>query len=148
MTGSGYNFPMPNKFFPYIALVIGIVALSLSAMFVRWAAAPGPIFGFYRLFISTILLTPIFIRQQKNLERIDKKYVALPLLGGTFYRIRFCILEFIAKIHHSRQCDPAWRHGTVVGGIVCVLHLTGKAARHLLAWTYHRANRRGARYGQ
>ena len=31
---------MQNKFVPYIALAVGISALSLSAMFVRWAEAP------------------------------------------------------------------------------------------------------------
>ena len=75
---------MQNKYFPYIALVIGISALSLSAMFVRWSEAPGPIVGFYRLLISSFLLTPLFIRQQKKLEPIDKKYLAFPLLAGIF----------------------------------------------------------------
>ena len=65
---SGYNLPMQNKVVPYIALGIGITALSLSAMFVRWSEAPGPITGFYRLLISTIFLTPLFIRQQIKLE--------------------------------------------------------------------------------
>ena len=33
---------MPQKkFFPYIALAVGITALSLSAMFVRWADEIG-----------------------------------------------------------------------------------------------------------
>jgi len=73
---------MKNKFFPYIALAVGISALSLSAMFVRWAEAPGPITGFYRLLISTILLTPLFLRQQKKLEPIDKKYLIFPVVAG------------------------------------------------------------------
>jgi drug/metabolite transporter (DMT)-like permease len=80
---------MQNKYFPYIALAIGMTALSLSAMFVRWAAAPGPIFGFYRLLISTILLTPLFIRQQKKLEPIYKKYLAFPLIAGVFTAFDF-----------------------------------------------------------
>lgn len=63
---SGYNPSMQNKFFPYIALAIGISALSLSAMFVRWADAPGAMTGFYRLLISTLLLTPFFFKQQMN----------------------------------------------------------------------------------
>ena len=86
---SGYNLPMQNKFFPYIALAIGISALSLSAMFVRWAEAPGPVTGFYRLLISTIFLTPLFIRQQKQLEPIDKKYLFFPLLAGIFTAFDF-----------------------------------------------------------
>jgi drug/metabolite transporter (DMT)-like permease len=80
---------MQNKIFPYIALAIGICALSLSAMFVRWAEAPGPIVGFYRLLISTIFLTPIFIRQQKKLKPIDKKYLIFPILAGIFTAFDF-----------------------------------------------------------
>ena len=80
---------MQNKFVPYIALAIGISALSLSAMFVRWAEAPGPITGFYRLLISTILFTPLFIRQQKQLEPINKKYLIFPLFAGIFTAFDF-----------------------------------------------------------
>jgi drug/metabolite transporter (DMT)-like permease len=80
---------MQNKFFPYIALAAGISALSLSAMFVRWAEAPGTVTGFYRLLISTIFLTPFFIRQQKRLEPIDKKYLLFPLLAGIFTAFDF-----------------------------------------------------------
>ncbi len=85
----GYNLQMQNKLFPYIALAIGITALSLSAMFVRWAEAPGPIVGFYRLLISSFLLTPFFIQQQKKLEPIDKKYLIFPILGGIFTAFDF-----------------------------------------------------------
>jgi drug/metabolite transporter (DMT)-like permease len=80
---------MQNKFFPYIGLAIGIIALSLSAMFVRWSEAPGPIVGFYRLLISSFLLTPLFIQQQKKLEPIDKKYLIFPILGGIFTAFDF-----------------------------------------------------------
>jgi drug/metabolite transporter (DMT)-like permease len=80
---------MQNKYFPYIALAIGIIALSLSAMFVRWSQAPGPIVGFYRLLISSIFLTPVFIRQQNKLEPIDKKHLVLPLLAGIFTAFDF-----------------------------------------------------------
>lgn len=88
---SGYNPTMQNKVVPYTALAIGITALSLSAMFVRWAEAPGPITGFYRLLISTIFLTPLFIRQQIKLEHIDKKYLIFPLLAGIFTAFDFAL---------------------------------------------------------
>ena len=82
---------MQKKFFPYIALAIGISALSLSAMFVRWAQAPGVVTGFYRLLFSTILLTPFFIRQQIKLRSIDKKYVFFPLFAGVFTAFDFAL---------------------------------------------------------
>ena len=71
-----------NRLLPYTALAVGISALSLSAMFVRWADAPGPMTGFYRLLISTFLLTPLFHRKQKQLAPIDKKYLYFPFVGG------------------------------------------------------------------
>lgn len=80
---------MQNKILPYLALAVGISALSLSAMFVRWAEAPGAVTGFYRLLFSTIFLSPLFIRQQKNLEPIEKKYLLFPLLGGLFTAFDF-----------------------------------------------------------
>jgi drug/metabolite transporter (DMT)-like permease len=88
---SGYNLSMQNKVFPYIALGIGITALSLSAMFVRWSEAPGPITGFYRLLISTIFLTPLFIRQQIKLKHLDKKFLVFPLLAGIFTAFDFAL---------------------------------------------------------
>lgn len=51
---------------PYAALVVSILALSLSAMFVRWANAPGPVTGFYRLLFSALMLTPFIIRQHRQ----------------------------------------------------------------------------------
>ncbi len=78
-----------NRFLPYIALAVGISALSLSAMFVRWADAPGPMTGFYRLLISTLLFTPLFLRQQKKLAPIDKKYLYFPLAGGVLTAFDF-----------------------------------------------------------
>lgn len=80
---------MQNKFFPYIALLIGVSALSLSAMFVRWADAPGAVTGFYRLLISTTFLTPLFIQRQRQYESIDKKYLIFPLLAGIFTAFDF-----------------------------------------------------------
>jgi hypothetical protein len=56
---------------PYLALAIGVTALSLSAMFVRWADAPGPVTGFYRLLFATILLTPFFILRQRRSARLS-----------------------------------------------------------------------------
>ena len=94
----GYNLPVQNKFFPYIALAVGISALSLSAMFVRWAEAPGPVTGFYRLLISTILLTPLFIQQQKQLEPIDKKYLLFPILAGIFTAFDFAFWNSSLKL--------------------------------------------------
>jgi len=78
-----------NRLLPYFALAAGISALSFSAMFVLWAEAPGPITGFYRLLISTILLTPLFYQQQRQLAPLETKYMLLPIIAGIFTAFDF-----------------------------------------------------------
>lgn len=78
-----------KKIFPYLALGIGVLALSLSAMFVRWAKAPGPITGFYRLFFSTLILLPIFLREQSKNPPIPHSALIFPVLGGIFTALDF-----------------------------------------------------------
>lgn len=68
----------------YFALGIGIVSLSFSAMFVRWADAPGPVTAFYRLFLSVFLLFPFFVPRMKALPKIPSMPFVFPLLAGVF----------------------------------------------------------------
>ena len=68
----------------YLALGVGVLALSFSAMFVRWADAPGPITAFYRLFISIFLLLPFLIPRIKNSPDVRTRSVVFPILAGIF----------------------------------------------------------------
>ncbi len=68
----------------YLALGTGILALSLSAMFVRWANAPGPVTAFYRLFFSIFLLLPFFVLRIKANPSIKSWSILFPLLAGIF----------------------------------------------------------------
>lgn len=86
-----------NKLLPYIVLAVGIVALSLSAMFIRWSGAPGPITGFYRLFISTLLFLPFFIQQQKKLGPMEMRWVWFPLCAGLFTAFDFAFWNTSVK---------------------------------------------------
>lgn len=67
----------------YLALGIGVLALSFSAMFVRWADAPGPITALYRMFFSIFLLLPFLLARRTNDTPIIKtRVVVFPLLAG------------------------------------------------------------------
>jgi drug/metabolite transporter (DMT)-like permease len=76
---------------PYLALAIGISCLSLSAMFVRWAEAPGPVTGFYRLAISTLILTPAFVRRQAAGGKLSAQLLVFPLAAGLFTAFDFAL---------------------------------------------------------
>jgi drug/metabolite transporter (DMT)-like permease len=71
-----------KSFFPYLALGVGTLSLSLSAMYVRWADAPGTVTGFYRLFISTLIIVPFFIKRNTPIKNLAWSKILPPILGG------------------------------------------------------------------
>ena len=73
-----------NRILAYMALATGILSLGMTAMFVRWADAPGPVTGFYRLAIAPALTAPLFIRRQWKQAAIPRAHLLIPLLGGLF----------------------------------------------------------------
>jgi drug/metabolite transporter (DMT)-like permease len=74
-----------QKILPYLAMGATIVSLSFAAFFVRWANAPAPVMGFYRLGIATLILTPFFVRRRQRTPGVAPLrwgIVILPVLAG------------------------------------------------------------------
>ena len=76
--------PPSKRALPYLALVIGVMALSFSALFVRWADAPGTITSFYRMSLASLILAPVWAARGKNQIGSIRKFWFLPLAGGLF----------------------------------------------------------------
>jgi drug/metabolite transporter (DMT)-like permease len=66
----------------YLALGVSILALGFSPMFVRWADAPGPVTGFYRMAMAVILLLPFVIRRGFPGLKLGWRGWLFPILGG------------------------------------------------------------------
>jgi drug/metabolite transporter (DMT)-like permease len=84
MTHNRRTSPQDKTPLAYLALATGVLALSFSAMFVRWANAPGPVTAFYRLFFSIFLLLPLFALRWKASSSKSSGIFVLPLLAGIF----------------------------------------------------------------
>ncbi len=103
-----------NKFIPYLALAVGISALSLSAMFVRWAEAPGPITAFYRVLFATIFFAPFLIQQRKKFGNLEKRSLWFPIVAGAFTAFDFSIWNTAAqhttaaKVTLLGNTSPLW----------------------------------------
>ena len=67
---------------PYFALAIGVIALGFSALFVRWANAPGPVTGAYRMGLASMVLLPLAMRRGRG-RAWPRRGVIFALLGGT-----------------------------------------------------------------
>ena len=70
----------------YFTLFLGIIFLSISPLFVRWADAPGVVTSFYRMTTVVIITGLIFLMGKKSVagRGFPKKLWLLPILGGIF----------------------------------------------------------------
>ncbi len=82
------SMPATRKILPYLALGVTILSLAFAAFFVRWANAPASVFGFYRLGIATLILTPFFVRNTVRAQHTSQSprlfgwFLILPALAG------------------------------------------------------------------
>jgi len=85
------EFPTPiptthrSNLMAYLVLGVGILTVSFSAIFVRWAGAPGTVTSFYRMAIAALLLTWPVYRQNHNREELPRLGVRTAVLGGLFF---------------------------------------------------------------
>ena len=57
---------------PMILIVIGIMGISLSSIFVKYAQSPSVVTAAYRLLWTIILMTPAVICSKKNRQELWK----------------------------------------------------------------------------
>jgi drug/metabolite transporter (DMT)-like permease len=74
-----------SGFLIYLWLGIGIISISFSAIFVRWAGAPGPVASFYRTAIAVLLLAWPFYRRVKARGNLPRLGIPIAVLGGLFF---------------------------------------------------------------
>ncbi|WP_096156851.1 MULTISPECIES: DMT family transporter [Bacillus] len=77
---------------PYFALAIGVITVSLSAIFVKLAEAPAPVIAFYRLLFSVLLITPIFLyKYVGEIKAITRKDFIFSSIAGIFLAFHFIL---------------------------------------------------------
>lgn len=80
-------------FNPYIAVIIGVIAVSTSAILVKLASeAPAGIIAFYRMLFAVIMMAPLILFKYKNeLKNIQKQDWLLATLSGVFLACHFIL---------------------------------------------------------
>lgn len=76
----------------YAGLILGVLALSASAIFVRIANAPSSVIAFYRLLITGIVLLPflLFVKSNRDeLKTINAKKYGLFALSGLLLAVHY-----------------------------------------------------------
>ncbi|MCJ7695424.1 MAG: DMT family transporter [Anaerolineaceae bacterium] len=73
-----------TPFFSYLLLFLGVIFLSISPLFVRWANAPGVVTSFYRMFVVICVtgLILLFSKRKYLNKKIPSKLWLLLILAG------------------------------------------------------------------
>lgn len=88
------------RFLPFVALVVGVIAVSTSAIFVKLATAPAPVIAFYRLFFSTVLIAPVFfLKHFAELKNLSKKEWVYSTIAGIFLAFHFIL--WFESLHYT-----------------------------------------------
>ncbi len=87
---------------PMILIVVGIIGISLSSIFVKYAQAPSVVTAAYRLFWTVLLMSPVVLlsdERRSELLRTDRRTVWLCIVSGIFLALHFTI--WFESLNHT-----------------------------------------------
>lgn len=74
-----------------LLLTISIIAISFSAILVKWSEAPSTIISMYRMYFACIFLLPIVWVYRKEFYRLSKKDWLIVSIAGVFLGLHFAL---------------------------------------------------------
>lgn len=74
-----------------IPLAISIIAISFSAIFVKWSDAPATILSMYRMWLAGIFMLPMVYINRKEFKKLSKKDWWFLLFSGAFLALHFAL---------------------------------------------------------
>ncbi len=107
------NPPIP----PALVIAIGILAVSTSSIFIRYAQhdAPSLVIAAYRLTLATLILSPYaLMKYGHELRKLEKRDVLLAITSGAFLAVHFA--TWISSLRYTSvvssvvivQTSPLW----------------------------------------
>ncbi len=71
-----------------LIIILGVLSLSLSAIFLRLSSAPAAVMALFRMIFATGLLLPFVLgKQRKELARVRRRDVLLSVLSGAIFAL-------------------------------------------------------------
>lgn len=74
-----------------LPLTISIIAISFSAIFVKWSDAPASILSMYRMWLASILMLPIVWKNRAEFQKITKRDWSFLIFSGLFLALHFAL---------------------------------------------------------
>lgn len=77
---------------PYIPIIIGVISVSLSAIFVKLTNADSGVIAFYRMLFSVLIMMPLFLmKYQHELKHLTKRDWLFSSIAGIFLAFHFIL---------------------------------------------------------
>ena len=79
---------------PMLLIAIGVIGISLSSIFVRFAQSPSAVTAAWRLLWTVALMTPVVLGKKevrREFAQADKKSILLSALSGLFLAAHFAV---------------------------------------------------------
>ena len=71
----------------YLALLLGVTCIGFSAIFTRWAEAPGVVVAAWRVGVATAALALPFARQPAPRRQLSRSMLGWAILGGALFAL-------------------------------------------------------------
>ena len=87
---------------PLIMIVVGVIGISMSAIFVKFSSAPSAVTAAYRLLWTLALMTPVTFGNRKirqELFRVNRKELLLSCFSGVLLAIHFTL--WFESLNHT-----------------------------------------------
>lgn len=84
----------------YVALFVGVVAVSFAAIFIRLAEAPSLVIAAYRLALASLVVAPVgFVRCWREIRGLDRTDLIFAVVSGLFLSLHFAF--WIASLSYT-----------------------------------------------
>jgi len=86
------NIMEKTSIHPFIPITIGVIAVSMSAIFVKLANADAGVIAFYRMLFSVLIMAPVFFwKYTAELKQLTKRDWIFSLIAGIFLAFHFIL---------------------------------------------------------
>lgn len=87
---------------PMSMIVVGVVGISLSAIFVKYSTAPSAVTAAFRLLWTVLLMTPVVLGKKtvrQEFSSLNKRTVLFSCLSGLFLAVHF--VSWFESLRHT-----------------------------------------------
>jgi drug/metabolite transporter (DMT)-like permease len=90
----------------YLALAAGVLCISFTAIFTKWAGVPGPVAAAWRMIVATAVLSVPFLRQARTWTPQTRRGVRWGIMGGLWFAINLGLLNSALMLTSAANATP------------------------------------------